>query len=116
MRRNYQLYLEDILESANKIQNYAGDLPFEHLIRDRMRVDAIVRNFEIIGEASSKIPQETRDKYSFVEWKKISNFRNVLAHEYFGVDYEIMWEIIKEKLPDLERQIKEIINREKETS
>ena len=77
-----------------------------------MRVDAIIRNFEIIGEASSNIPQEVRDKYPFVEWRKISDFRNVLAHGYFGIDYEIMWEIIKNKLPDLQRNLKTIINSE----
>lgn len=60
-------------------------------------MDAIVRNFEIIGEASSNIPTEIRDKYPFIKWRKISDFRNVLTHEYFGIDYEIMWEIIKKK-------------------
>lgn len=64
-----------------------------------MRLEAIVRNFEIIGEAASKVPQEVREKYPFISWRKISDFRNVLAHEYFGIDYEIMWEIIKDKLP-----------------
>ena len=99
MHRSNILYLEDILESAKNIQNYVGELSYRELIGDRMRLDAIVRNFEIIGEASSKIPQEMRDKYPFIEWRKIADFRNVLAHEYFGIDYEIMWQIIKEKLP-----------------
>jgi uncharacterized protein with HEPN domain len=116
MRRNYLLYLEDILESANKIQNYVGNLFFEDILEDRMRIDAIVRNFEIIGEASGKIPQEVRDRYPFVEWKKISNFRNVLAHEYFGIKYKLMWDIIKNKLPELEKQIKLIIEQEKSSS
>ena len=98
MRRSYKLYLEDILTYANKIQKYASNSYYEVLINDEMRVDAIIRNFEIIGEASSNIPQEVRDKYPFVEWRKISDFRNVLAHGYFGIDYEIMWEIIKNKL------------------
>ncbi len=112
MRRSYKLYLEDILTSANKIQKYVGKSSYEVLINDEMRVDAIIRNFEIIGEASSNIPQEVRDKYPFVEWRKISDFRNVLAHGYFGIDYEIMWEIIKNKLPDLQRNLKTIIDSE----
>lgn len=113
MRRNYLLYLEDILESTDKIQNYAGDLSYEDILQDKMRIDAIVRNFEIIGEASGKIPQEVRDKFPSVEWKKISNFRNILAHEYFGIKYKIMWDIIKNKLPQLEKQIKAIVEQEK---
>lgn len=107
------LYLEDILESVKNIRSYVGKFASNELLKDRMRVDAVVRNFEIIGEAASKIPQETRDKYPSIEWRRISDFRNVLAHEYFGVDYELMWEIIKEKLPELERQIKAIIDQEK---
>jgi uncharacterized protein with HEPN domain len=75
MRRGYRLYLEDILEAVNNIQNYVGNASFEELIRDRMRLDAIGRNFEIIGEASSNVPQEIRDKYLFIEWKKVSDFR-----------------------------------------
>ncbi|OGL40710.1 MAG: hypothetical protein A2043_02735 [Candidatus Schekmanbacteria bacterium GWA2_38_9] len=112
MRRSFLLYLEDILESVNSILNYTGNLSFDELIIDKMRLDAIVRNFEIIGEASGKIPQDIKDKYSFIEWRKISDFRNVLAHEYFGIDYEIMWEIIKNKLPDLQKDTKSILEKE----
>lgn len=112
MRRPYLLYLEDILASANKILIYTGDGSFEEIFRDEMRLDAIVRNFEIIGEATGHIPQEIRDKYQAVEWTKISDFRNVLAHEYFGIDYEIMWDVIKNKLPGLKAQVSSIIDQE----
>jgi uncharacterized protein with HEPN domain len=103
MSRSTILYLEDMLESAKNIQNYVGELSYQELIVDRMRLDAIVRNFEIIGETSSKTPQEIRDKYPFTEWRKIADLRNVLAHDYFGIDYEIMWQIIEEKLPNLQK-------------
>jgi len=73
MLRSYILYLEDILESANNIQDYVGNLSYQELIGDRMRLDAIVRNFEIIGEASGKIPQDIRNKYPFIEWRKIAD-------------------------------------------
>ena len=113
MRRNYILYLEDILASANKIQNYVGNASFEELIKDELKIDAIVRNFEIIGEASSNVPQEINAKYPFVEWRKIADFRNVLAHEYFGINYKIMWDIIKNKLPALQKDIQTILKKEK---
>lgn len=113
MRRSYLLYLEDILTSVNRILKYLGNNSYEELLKDEMRIDAIIRNFEIIGEASSNIPQEIRDKYPFVEWRNISDFRNVLAHGYFGIDYEIMWEIIRDKLPELQKGIKTIIEKEK---
>ena len=87
MHRNYKLYLDDILTSVNKIQNYVGDTSCEALLVDEMKLDAIVRNYEIIGEAASNIPAEIRDKYPFVEW----------------------WNIIKNKLPKLKQDIKTMI-------
>ena len=113
MLRNYRLYLEDMLASADKILRYAGDSSYESLIVDEMRLDAIVRNFEIIGEATGKIPQDIKNKYPQIEWRKIADFRNVLAHEYFGIDYEIMWEIIKDKLPSLRKEIEKMLATEK---
>ena len=113
MRRNYLLYLEEILESADKILTYAGNYSLEDLRKDKMRKDAIVRNFEIIGEAATNIPQEIKDKYPLVEWRKISDFRNVLIHEYFGINFKIMYDIIKNKLPKMKRDIQIIIEKEK---
>jgi uncharacterized protein with HEPN domain len=113
MPRNGRLYLEDILTSSSKILKYADNSSLEDLIKDEMRLDAIVRNFEIIGEAASKVPQEIRDRYPSTEWRKISDFRNVLAHEYFGIDYDIMWEIISRKIPVLRDEIQAILQNEK---
>lgn len=112
MRRGYMLYLEDILTSTSKILKYVGDMQYHELLIDEMRIEAIVRNFEIIGEAASKVPQDIREKYEFIAWRKIADFRNVLAHEYFAVDYEIMWEIIKEKLPVLQNDIQKVLKEE----
>lgn len=112
MPRSYILFLEDILVSIHKIQNYAGSDSLDSLFKNEMKIDAIVRNFEIIGQASKNIPQEIKDGYPFIEWKKIASFRDILAHEYFGVDYDIMWDIIENKLPDLLRDIKGIIDGE----
>ena len=115
MPRGHLLYLEDILTATSKIIKYAGDVSYENLLQDEMRLEAIVRNFEIIGEAAGKVPQALREKYPFISWRKISDFRNVLAHEYFGIDYEIMWEIIKDKLPVLKSDIQKVLNDEQKT-
>jgi uncharacterized protein with HEPN domain len=112
MRRNYRLYLEDIMSSAQKILHYVGDLSHDEFAKDEMRVDAVVRNFEIIGEAASNIPPEVRDKYSSVEWRRIIDLRNVLVHEYFGVNLKVMWDIIKNKLPGLAGEIRMILEKE----
>lgn len=112
MPRNYNLYLADMLEASGRVLSYVDALQYKELLDDRMRLDAIVRNLEIIGEAASKIPDEIRGKYPHVEWRKIANFRNVLAHEYFGIDYEIMWNIIQQKIPVLCQQLHSIVSSE----
>jgi uncharacterized protein with HEPN domain len=104
-KRDYQLFLEDILESIEKIERYTTDLSFEEFFQNEMVVDAVIRNFEIIGEAVKKIPSEVRNKYPSVEWKNIAGFRDVLAHDYFGIDIHIVWQTIIEDIPLLKKQI-----------
>ncbi len=77
-----------------------------------MALDAVIRNFQIIGEASRKIPQEVKSKHQSVEWVKLAGFRNILIHEYFGVDTDIVWDVIKNKLPDLQEQMEGVIKKE----
>ena len=113
MRRGHRFYLEDILTSINKIENYIYDSNFEDFVKNEMKLDAVVRNLEIIGEASRNIPVEIKEKYPNVEWRKIGDFRNILAHEYFGVDHEILWDIITNKLKTLRSEIQSIITEEK---
>jgi uncharacterized protein with HEPN domain len=112
MLRRYKLYLEDILASAGSVRSYVGSLSYEELIEDKMRVDAVIRNLEIIGEAAGKVPQDVRERYPAIEWRKISDFRNILVHEYFQIDTEILWDIVKNRIPDLRRQIDSIITKE----
>jgi len=112
MPRGFRLYLEDILASINKIQNYIFDSSFEDFVKEEMKLDAVVRNLQIIGEASRNIPAEIKEKYPDVEWRKISDFRNILAHEYFGIDPEILWDIVANKLEPLHSKIQSILNQE----
>lgn len=112
MPRGFRLYLEDILASINKIQNYIAESTFEEFIKEEMKLDAVVRNLEVIGEASRNIPSEIKERYHDVEWRKISDFRNILTHEYFGVDYEILWDIVSNKLAPLRSKIQSILDQE----
>jgi uncharacterized protein with HEPN domain len=105
MPRDYKVYLEDILEAARQIRLYTSGTTMQEFASDRKTLDAVVRNLEIIGEAIKKIPESVRFKRPQVEWKRIAGLRDILIHEYFGVDSEIVWDILKNKLPPLEKEI-----------
>lgn len=111
MRRNAKLYLNDILVSIELIREYTASLSFEEFSRDRKTIDAVIRNFEIIGEAVKNIPQEIKSKYDY-NWKDVVGLRDVLSHGYFGVSVKIVWDIIKNELPGLEEKIREIMKNE----
>lgn len=112
MSREYKLYLNDILDSTLKILRFTNKLTLEEFLNTEMALDAVVRNFQIIGEASQKIPQEIKSRHQSVEWGKLTSFRNVLIHEYFGMDTDILWDVIQNKLPELQKQMKDIIKKE----
>jgi len=106
--RDPRLYIDDILEATRKIEKYVKGLTFEELKENSLVVDGVVRNLEIIGEAAKNIPAEVKQEYPDIEWKKISGLRDVLAHEYFGVDLEVVWNIVTEKIPALKKNIMRI--------
>ena len=106
--RDPRLYIDDILEATRKIEKYVKGLTFEELKENSLVVDGVVRNLEIIGEAAKNIPAAVKQEYPDIEWKKISGLRDVLAHEYFGVDLEVVWNIVTEKIPALKKNIMRI--------
>lgn len=107
--RDYRLYIEDILESINKIQNYTKDMSFRKFSKEEKTIDAVVRNFEIIGEATRQLKEEIKKKYSDIEWNSMIAFRNVIIHEYFGIDMEIIWDIIQNNLTPLKQKIQNLL-------
>jgi uncharacterized protein with HEPN domain len=101
MSRNLTLYFDDILSSIDKIQRYTAGMTRETFVSDERTFDAVARNLQIIGEAVKNIPTEMRDQYSQIEWRKIAGLRDILAHTYFAVEDEIIWDIVQTKLADL---------------
>ena len=110
MSRDYRAFLDDVLVSVARIREYAEGLSREKLESDSRTLDAIVRNLEIIGEAIKKVPQDVRDRYPAVEWKKIGALRDILIHQYFGIDLDIIWDIVSNKLDPLSEQVERILN------
>jgi uncharacterized protein with HEPN domain len=103
--RDYKLYLDDILEATKRIEKYTKELTLEKFKKDNLIIDGVVRNLEIIGEAVKNIPTNVKDKHPDIEWKKIAGLRDILAHEYFGIDVDILWDIVDNKLPELKKEI-----------
>ncbi|CAN5333826.1 DUF86 domain-containing protein [soil metagenome] len=93
------LLIEDILESSNKIIEYTKDLSFEQFISDNKTIDAVIRNFEIIGEAANRLPEQFKNYNSSIDWNRIRGFRNRIVHNYFGIDHSIVWQIKEKYLP-----------------
>ena len=108
-KRDTLLLLEDMLESSIKIKNYTEKADFDSFISDDKTVDAVIRNFEIIGEAANRIDLEFRERNPEIEWNRIRGFRNRIVHDYFGIDYKIVWSIIEEYLDELIEWLERLI-------
>ena len=110
MSRDPRVYLEDVLESIRRINTYVAGIGQEQLAGDELRLDAVVRNLEVIGEAVKQLPEDLVQQQPDVEWRKIAGLRDILIHHYFGIDVEIIWDVVQNKLPNLERQIRTILD------
>jgi uncharacterized protein with HEPN domain len=106
--RDIELYFDDIITAIGRILEYTRDYDFVAFKRDYRTVDAVIRNFEVIGEAAKNIPEMIKKHNQTVPWNEMYSLRNRVSHAYFGIDYEIIWDIITNYLPENMAQIEEI--------
>jgi len=116
MLRTALLYLDDILEAIGNIEEDTAGISYEDFVADRRRRDAVIRNFQVIGEAIKSLPDELKGSYPETDWKKIAGFRDVLTHVYFGIKPTILWDNAINNLPDLKKEIRFILRNEKKRS
>jgi uncharacterized protein with HEPN domain len=107
--RDWRLRLEDIAEAIDRITEYLAGLTFESFAADRRTIDAVIRNFEIIGEAARHMPDEIIRRHPELPWSEMRGMRHILAHEYFGVDVAIIWKTAKLSLPSLRQSVDHIV-------
>ncbi len=101
MLRDYRLQLDDILEAIERIRGYTQGMTYPVFSEDPKTQDAVIRNLEVIGEAARGLPAEIKEPVSSVQWKKITQLRNMLIHEYFGISLPVVWDVITNKLDDI---------------
>ena len=109
MSEDSNVYLEDILNSTKKIFEYTQGMDFHSFLKNNLVSDAVIRNLLVIGEAAKHIPAEIRKKHPEIEWKKMAGLRDTLVHGYAGISLTIVWDVVENKLPELEKAIKQIL-------
>ena len=113
MSRDESLYLADIEESCEKVLRFTKGMAYKEFVHDDLHFDAVLRNLEIIGEAVKNISEETRQKYPQIKWRKVAGFRDIVAHEYFGVNEETVWDIVENQIPILLEIVKMMLGEKK---
>lgn len=113
MKKNPIIYIEHISICISRIQVYTQEIDENTFLKNNLVQDAVIRNFEIIGEATKKLDEDFRIKYSDIEWKKIAGMRDKLIHDYIGVDLWAVWGVVENIIPTLDTQIKQILEKEK---
>jgi len=109
-KRDPLLLLEDIMLAIQKIGRYTSHMDHDAFLTEELVIDGVARNLEIIGEAARQLPDDFRRTYPQIPWTQIAGLRNRIVHDYFGLDLEIIWEIIQHDLPELEKQVRALQN------
>lgn len=109
-KRDNVLLIDDMIESIHKIEKYTKDMDYDFFLNDEKTKDAVIRNFEIIGEAANRLGEDFHYRHDSIEWNRMRGFRNRIVHHYFGIDYEIVWSIIENDLGTLKNQLQKLIS------
>jgi uncharacterized protein with HEPN domain len=115
MNRDFIDYIEDIIDAIGEIEEFIAGIDFNSFIIDKKTRNAVIRSLEVMGEAASKVPLETRAEFPEIPWKYMVGMRNKLIHEYFGIDLEIVWTVCTEEIPPLKPLIIDLLEHLKET-
>lgn len=107
--RTQKEFLEDILEASNRAMSYIEGMSYKEFLFDRKTQDAVIRTLEISGEATKHLSSELREQYTLIPWKNMAGVRDKLIHHYFGVNFDIIWQIVTEELPRISTHIKQIL-------
>ncbi len=110
MKRDYRLYLRDILAAMRSIDQFVAGLDYDGFADDEKSSSAVVWKLQIIGEASKNIPQHLRRRHPDIPWKEMAGMRDRIAHSYFGIDLEIVWKVVKKRLPEIQTRVETMLS------
>ncbi len=116
MPRDFRLYLQDILDAIAKVERYSAGLDLEQFKLDELHIDGINMNLIVIGEAANAVPDDIQQKYPQIDWRNVIGLRNAIAHEYFRLNLDRIWDIVEVEIPELKRLIQDIMSPDKPNS
>ena len=110
MSKEFLVYVRHMIDAIKKIESYTKEMDSQKFLNNKMVQDAVMRNLEIMGEAAKRVPSSIRSQYPSIEWKKIAGLRDILIHEYLGVDVEKVWGVVENRLTSLKKNLTKVIN------
>ena len=109
MKREYKFFIQDILKATRDIEKFIGEMDIDKFLKDDKTRSAVVWKIETIGEATKHIPKEIKEKYKDLPWQEMARIRDKIAHFYFGINYKIVWDVVKKRLPEIKPKIRQIL-------